>query len=320
MSDCEGCDVSYSEQLFRLAFDNANVGMCIVSLEGRLLRVNAEMSRMFGYSKAELEQMTVNDIAHPDSRTVSPAFIETAVKGSDHDHAKFDKDYIAKDGSTVHGQVSSSLVRDAAGKPLFFISHVLDVTLERRLASEVHQLAFYDPLTGLANRRLLLDRLAQTMAKSQRAGLYGAVMLLDLDDLKSLNDRHGHQAGDVMLAELAGRLSSCVRKTDTVARLGGDEFVVLFDELDADREGSATRARVVAEKIRTACEVPYELTLPADAGSSVVVSHVCTVSAGVVLFFDHEVTGQDLLNRADHAMYQAKTQGKNQVRFDGDLA
>ena len=316
----EDRDIRYSDELFRSAFDNANVGMCIVSLDGRLLRVNAEMSRIFGYDKAELESMTVNDIAHSDSRTVSPAFIGTAVNSSEHDHAKFDKDYIAKDGSTVHGQVSSSLVRDSAGTPLFFISHVLDVTLERRLASEVHQLAFYDPLTKLANRRLLLDRLTQTMAKSERTGLYSALMLLDLDNLKSLNDKHGHQAGDVMLAELASRLSSCVRKIDTVARFGGDEFVVVLDGLDSDLGRSAAQADVVAEKIRTTCEGPYALTVADDVASCVVVNHICTVSIGVVLFIDHDATDQDLLKWADHAMYQAKNKGKNLVQFHNYLA
>jgi diguanylate cyclase (GGDEF)-like protein/PAS domain S-box-containing protein len=212
--------------------------------------------------------------------------------------------------------------RDAAGKPLRAIGTHRDVTEQHEaeavrmaLQEQVHKMAFIDPLTQLPNRRLLDDRLSQALASSKRSGLYGALMFLDLDNFKPLNDAHGHVAGDLLLVEVARRLTAFVRETDTVARLGGDEFVVLLNELDVDKATSTEQARAVAEKIRGALAEPYQLTVTQPGDPVTTVEHHCSASIGVVLFVNHQSSQVDLMKWADAAMYQAKDAGRNVVRF-----
>lgn len=179
----------------------------------------------------------------------------------------------------------------------------------------ISKMAFYDALTQLPNRFLLNDRLEKTMAASKRSGLYGAVVFLDMDNFKPLNDTYGHDAGDLLLVEGARRISSCVREMDTVARFGGDEFVVVISELDADKAESATQAYIVAEKIRTALAEPYVLKVQRTGCPETTIEYQCTSSIGMVLFTNHEASMEDLLKWADIAMYQAKESGRNLIRL-----
>ena len=185
----------------------------------------------------------------------------------------------------------------------------------RESENQIRNLAFYDALTQLPNRRLLNDRLGQAMAASRRSGCYGAVMFLDLDNFKPLNDTYGHDMGDLLLTEVAHRFTHCVREMDTIARFGGDEFVVILSKLDADRERSIVQAGIAAEKIRAKLAEPYLLTRKQEDGTETTVEHRCTSSIGVVLFIDHEATQDDILKWADKAMYQAKESGRNRVSF-----
>jgi diguanylate cyclase (GGDEF)-like protein len=153
------------------------------------------------------------------------------------------------------------------------------------------------------------------MVASKRSGRYGAVMFLDLDNFKPLNDTHGHDMGDLLLIEVARRISRCVREIDTVARFGGDEFVVMLSVLDEDQELSTGQAAIVAEKIRIALAEPYLLTNKRADNTQITVEHHCTSSIGVVLFISNETSPEDLLKLADMAMYQAKEGGRNRVRF-----
>jgi diguanylate cyclase (GGDEF)-like protein/PAS domain S-box-containing protein len=423
-----------SEARFRLAFENANVGMCLVDLKGRLTRVNQQMCVLSGYSKVELESMDVNAIAHPDYKQVSPAFIQGALSAGE-DHATFEKVYLHKDGHAVYGFVSSSLLRNLAGEPLGFISHVMDITERKRadeklqlaasvftharegimitdakgqiidvnatftaitgygrdevlgrnprllssgrqdrafyvamwraledqghwsgevwnrrkdgemyaemltisavsgagnavvqyvalfsditqrktLEEQVQQLAFYDPLTHLPNRRLLSDRLAQALAHSGRCAQWGAIMFIDLDNFKPLNDAHGHGAGDLLLVEVAERLKRAVRGVDTVARIGGDEFVVVLGELGTDRDISSTQALALAQTLRLSLAEPYRLNLGQPDTLTGVVEHHCTASLGVVMYGPTDGDADQLLRWADMAMYQAKALGRNRV-------
>ncbi len=190
-----------------------------------------------------------------------------------------------------------------------------DIVERTRMEDQVRQLAFYDPLTHLPNRRLLNDRLSQTLLASKRSAFYGALMFMDLDNFKALNDKHGHSAGDLLLVEVASRLKACVREIDTVARFGGDEFVVLLDELALGQEESKLQAGVIAEKIRLALAETYVLSVERDAADAVTLVHRCTASVGVTLFIHSEASQDDILMRADAAMYQAKEQGRDRVQF-----
>ncbi len=185
---------------------------------------------------------------------------------------------------------------------------------------KIHNMAFYDALTQLPNRRLLEDRLAQTIAASKRSGFYGALLFLDLDNFKPLNDTHGHGAGDLLLVEVSRRINSCVREVDTVARFGGDEFVVVLSVLDADKDKSTIQASIVAEKIRAALSEPYVLNIRNEGEADASIEHHCTSSIGVVLFINHEARSEHILKCADIAMYQAKEAGRNSIRFyDADV-
>lgn len=220
------------------------------------------------------------------------------------------------------GQIFSALIAS-----ILFLSMALRLIWTKRKLNQEHdlvlqqqqeleQFAFYDTLTMLPNRRLLYDRLSQSMAASKRSGQYCALMYLDLDNFKPVNDTHGHVAGDLLLIEVARRLKSCVRETDTVARLGGDEFIVVLSELDTDRTESVSQAHVIAEKIRSTLSNPYLLTLPQKGRADSAIEHRCSTSIGMVLFLDHEADQDDILKRADAAMYQAKESGRNRICFN----
>ncbi|HEY8118313.1 MAG TPA: EAL domain-containing protein [Methylophilaceae bacterium] len=182
----------------------------------------------------------------------------------------------------------------------------LDITRRKEAEDKIEHLAFYDPLTGLPNRRLMQDRLQHSFAGGSRHQLYGALLFIDLDNFKTLNDTKGHNFGDHLLIMVAERLQSCVREGDTVARLGGDEFVVILENLSENAEQAATLAESVGDKILVAIDQPYLLQTE---------DYHCTASIGISLFRDQEITVDELLRRADTAMYQAKSYGRNTLRF-----
>jgi diguanylate cyclase (GGDEF)-like protein len=188
----------------------------------------------------------------------------------------------------------------------------------RDAQKEIHDLAYHDALTHLPNRRMLNDRIAQAMAVSKRKGSFGALMALDLDNFKPLNDTHGHVIGDMLLVEVAKRLTACMREIDTVARFGGDEFVVLLSELSTDKQQAVVQAERVAEKVRTTLAADYSLKVSKPDKPEVWIKHHCTASIGVALFIQKDPDEADLLKQADAAMYQAKDSGRNSIRFFQD--
>ncbi|MES2315906.1 MAG: EAL domain-containing protein [Pseudomonadota bacterium] len=181
-----------------------------------------------------------------------------------------------------------------------------DISPRKQAEEKIHHLAFFDALTGLANRRLLMDRLQAALAASARNRIHGALLFIDLDKFKTINDVLGHGVGDQMLVEVAARILACMRESDTVARLGGDEFVVLLPELDADIEVASQKTAMVAEKIRLALNAPYQLK-----GSA----HHSSPSIGVSLYLGNDESADVLLRQADMAMYKAKDAGRNTLRF-----
>lgn len=180
------------------------------------------------------------------------------------------------------------------------------------LAEQIRGMAYHDSLTKLPNRRLLRDRLEMALAAGRRQNSPGALLLLDLDNFKPLNDEQGHAAGDTLLKEVAHRLHGCVRETDTVARLGGDEFVVLLPALDQNPDVARKYAKDIAEKVVQSLGKPYHLD---GDGTGQAIEHQCTCSIGVTLFSGHETSQSRLIKRADAAMYQAKQQGRNRIVF-----
>ena len=232
-----------------------------------------------------------------------------------HDGGLYDLEFsvMPADGSPARRTHSLAILEsDAQGKPLLVLGFVQDITKSRMMEEQVRQMAFMDPLTGLPNRRLLLDRLEQALAASRRVEDFGALMFLDLDNFKPLNDQHGHRTGDLLLVEVARRLRACVRATDTVSRIGGDEFVVLLSDLTRDQGHAAEQASNIAEKICVALAQTYVL-----AGSNKLerTEHQCSASIGVVLIGPQHQNVEELLKWADATMYRAKEQGRNRFLF-----
>ena len=205
-------------------------------------------------------------------------------------------------------------VRD--GKVVKVVGYIADITERKKMEEEIRNMAYFDPLTALPNRRMLIDRLQHAMAGGARSGHYGALIYLDLDNFKPLNDTHGHAAGDLLLVEVAQRLLGCVRQTDTVARTGGDEFVVVLNDLSTDADTAAAECQRISAKILAALSAPYVLSLAHGASPAQVVEHHCSASVGATLFKGEALYWQDLMKKADAAMYQAKAAGRNRVQFD----
>jgi len=227
----------------------------------------------------------------------------------------FSVQHRAKNGRVLWGEVLAKPEYDAQGVLIGYHGTTRECTDRVRLENEVRQLAFFDPLTNLPNRRLLDDRLGQSMAVSKRSGNYGAVIVLDLDNFKTINDLHGHHVGDLLLLEVARRLVDCVRQKDTVARFGGDEFVVILGELSTDMLLSRQQASEVAEKIRASLAAQYQLVVTQTGQADAIVAHHGSASVGVALFLGQDASKNDILKWADAAMYQAKGAGRNATRF-----
>ena len=279
---------------------------------GRIVEANQAICQLHGYSKEELLQMSISDFELIESAEDTKRHIETIMREG---HHVFKSQHRCRDGRTIDVEISASLAFDAPGNIDAFHR---DITERNRMESHIRQMAFHDSLTKLPNRSLLNDRLTQAMAASKRSGFYGAMMFLDLDNFKPLNDAHGHEVGDLLLIEAADRLKGCVRKMDTVARFGGDEFVVMISELVADKDDSSAQARCVAEKIRVALSEPYHLTIKHDGKADTCVTHRCTASIGVALFVNQGTCPDDVLKWADTAMYQAKDSGRDTFRIYGE--
>jgi diguanylate cyclase (GGDEF)-like protein len=218
-----------------------------------------------------------------------------------------------KNGLVIWVDANGATLNPVTGETLWGF---IDITQQVQMEDQVRQLAFFDSLTGLANRRLFDDRLNQCIHWCKRSRRYGALLFLDLDNFKPLNDAHGHRAGDLLLMQVATRMKACVREIDTVARFGGDEFVVLLVELTGERATSVTEAAMVAEKIRAAIGRPFVLKLADDRDHEPrTAEHNCSASIGVAMFGENEATAENVLLLADKAMYEAKQHGRNQVWF-----
>jgi len=284
-------------------------GIMIFDPDRRILRVNGAFTRLTGYSAEEVIGQ------FPD-----------LLKSGQHDD-KFFRDRWEtlhrekywqgeiwnrhKDGKIYPVWLTTTAVSDEEGQVTHYVSVFTDITLRKEAEEQIHQLAFYDSLTKLPNRRLLMDRLNHSMASGVRSGEHGVILFIDLDNFKTLNDTKGHDVGDLLLVEVSQRLQACVRAGDTVARLGGDEFVVMLGSLSEEAEQAIAHAKVAGENIRESLSQPFLLR---DF------EYFSSCSIGISLFRAHDVSVDDLLKRADTAMYEAKAAGRNTLRFfDPDM-
>lgn len=299
-----------SESLFRTMFERHSAVMLLIDpIARKIVDANDAAAEFYGYPRACLRGMSVDRInAQPESE-VAP-LRQQAIRG---ERTNLVLDHSVADGTVRSVEVHISRM-DYRGRMLFF-SIVHDITERRQAENEIRRMAFYDPLTKLPNRRLLNERLDQVIHADKRSGRHAALMLLDLDNFKPLNDAHGHVVGDMLLVEVANRLRGCVREVDTLARIGGDEFVVVLGELTSDEEESVSQTHGVAEKVRSRLAAPYVLDVGEEDGNGRTVEYRCTSSIGVVVFVDCEAGGETVLRLADAAMYKAKESGGNQVRL-----
>lgn len=304
------------KEFFHLIAENLSDFIAVLDVEGRRLYNSPSYEQFFG-APEELRNTDSFAEIHPDDRErVKQVFRETVRTGQGQ---QIEYRFLMRDGSIRDMESRGSVIKDADGRvaQVVVVSH--DITERKQLQEQVRQMAFHDALTLLPNRRLFSDRLSQAMAAGSRSAVFGALMFLDLDNFKVLNDTYGHDVGDLLLIEVANRLKRGVRGMDTVARLGGDEFVVMLSRLDLDQAESTAQAGIIAEKLRLALAQPYRLSITVDGNSRTVIEHRCSASIGVALFDQCEASPGSILRQADAAMYQAKQAGGNRIRFfDGN--
>ncbi|MBA3024007.1 MAG: EAL domain-containing protein [Gammaproteobacteria bacterium] len=295
-----------SEARFRQMFEVHSSPMLLIDPEsGAIVDANNAAAAFYGYGEARMRQMNISDI----NTQTREELLHERQQALREERNFFVFPHRLADGSLRTVEVHSSPVEVDGRKLLFSIIH--DITERQRLEQQMHELAFYDVLTGLPNRRLLLDRLHKALATCDRTRRHAALMFLDLDHFKTLNDLHGHDIGDRMLFEVAQRLRTCIREEDSVARFGGDEFVVMLEALSNDTQEAVVQAETVAEKIRLALAQPY--LLPRDAGDPI--THHCSSSIGITIFREQSDGVEQLLKWTDMAMYRAKDAGRNSIRF-----
>jgi diguanylate cyclase (GGDEF)-like protein/PAS domain S-box-containing protein len=295
-----------------IAFES-HEGMMVTDADGVIIRVNDAFTRITGYTSEDAVGQT-------------PRLLKSDIHNDDYYAAMWDRISCTgawqgeiwnrrKNGEIFPAWAAITAVENEDGDVAYYVATYTDITLRKAAEHEINNLAYYDTLTHLPNRRMFVDRFSKVRAASKRSGRYGALMFIDLDNFKPLNDKYGHAAGDLLLVEVARRLVGCVREADTVARFGGDEFVVMLSELDTDKAESAVQAGVIAEKIRDTLSGAYTLTIQTGGHAIYTVEHRCTSSIGVVLFSGHETSEEELIRHADGAMYHAKEGGRNTIRF-----
>ena len=307
-----------SEERLSLVLRGTNDGFWDWDLAHNTLYYSPRWWIMLGYADGELADSPDlwRDLTHPDDLDrVNRVFSASITNEGNSYEVEFR--LLHQDGHYVSVLSRGFIQRDEQGKALRVTGANMDITERKQMEEQVRQLAFYDTLTQLPNRRLFNDRLSQTMAASKRSGGHGALLFIDLDNFKPLNDTQGHKVGDLLLIEVADRLKGCVREMDTVARFGGDEFVVILNELNVDKAKSILQAEVVAEKIRLTLSEPYRLVIQHNEQAATTIEHHCTASIGVAVFVDHGDRQDDVLKWADMAMYEAKKAGRNLIRFYG---
>ena len=300
-------EIGEAQERFRRAFEDAPIGMAVATLDGCFLEVNQALCAITGYAAEELTGTTFSRITHPEDVAADLEVMRALVAGEMRASAD-EKRYLRPDGSVVWVARSVTLVRDADGRPLHLLDQIQDITERRRFEHELRRLADHDPLTGLLNRRRFEQELERHVAEVARYGPRGALLVLDLDHFKYVNDVLGHHAGDELILCVAALLQDRLRSSDTLARLGGDEFAVLLPNADTGEAEHVAQTLVQA--------VREQATVTAAGRRRRV-----TTSIGIAPFGRGGATGEEVLIEADLAMYEAKEAGRDRyalVSPDGD--
>ena len=296
-----------SEQQLRAVFDNADVGIAMTGLDMQYLRVNDRYCRIVGYTQDELLRMRASDVNLEANIPAMQDFRERTLRGHP-SSATVEKQLVRKDGTYVWASVASSVVRASDGAPRYFIAVIQDISESKRAAEalktseeQFRRLAQYDILTGLPNRALLYDRLDRALSQARREQSMFAVLFIDIDRFKHVNDTLGHAAGDELLKQISQRFSKCIRNEDTVGRLSGDEFAIVLSRLMTPQD-----AATVATKLVDALNRPFQLQ-----GADLFV----TASIGITVYPTDSTDQDALIRNADVAMYRAKDRGRNNYQF-----
>jgi diguanylate cyclase (GGDEF)-like protein/PAS domain S-box-containing protein len=275
-----------------------------VHRNGRLIYVNAAAVQLLrGQAVGDIVGKQISDFLHPDDRQVALERAQQAMVQGNSLQLQEER-LVRLDGSVALVEIQSKSIQYDGAPAVYVVAH--DLSKRQEDEKTIHYLAFFDALTDLPNRRLLMDRLQQALLPSGEKQLFGALMLLDLDRFKDINDLMGHDIGDALLKQVAQRLRGCVRQNDSVARVGGDEFMVLLEPFARTAVDAAQYAETLASKIAVQLSRPYTLT---DA------SYASTPSIGIVVFQEGADSRDDAVRKADAAMYQAKAAGRNTIRF-----
>lgn len=282
--------------------DKTNDAIVIYDMNLMVKYWNKGAEALYGWSSGEIVNHPIHKLLHQDQNTLKKALKVLLEKGE----WKGDVTERHKRGNKLIIESHWTLMRDVSGKPKSIFSINSDITMRTNAEEEVRKLAFYDSLTSLPNRRLLLDRIEQALSFARRKAQFGAVVFIDLDNFKQLNDTLGHDKGDILLQEVAKRLKKCVRDHDTVARLGGDEFVILVEDLSVELEQAKSYVEAIGQKVLQALNNTFDF----DG-----YLHTSTPSMGVAIFSQHTNSVDEVLKQADIAMYQSKNAGRNRLTF-----
>jgi diguanylate cyclase (GGDEF)-like protein/PAS domain S-box-containing protein len=285
-----------SEDRFRRIFEDGPVGMALISPDMRVAQVNGAMCRMLGYSESELKATSIVDVTHPDDVAADVEQARLLTEGAISSY-KMEKRFVKKGGEVIWGELTATLIRDHNGEMVYGLGMVQDITARKRAEDTVRHLAFHDVLTGLPNRALLKDRLGMALAQAQRQAGTVAVMFLDLDRFKLINDTLGHSVGDDLLRNVGAQLQKLLREGDTVARVGGDEFTLILPNMTDTKD-----VIKAAQRILRSLSEPRML-----AGRDVRI----TASLGIAIYPEDGRDAETLLRNADTAMYRAKERGKD---------
>ncbi|MFZ6772723.1 bifunctional diguanylate cyclase/phosphodiesterase [Undibacterium sp. SXout7W] len=294
-----------------IAFESQQ-GMMITDKNGIILRVNQAFTNNTGYAPEDAIGRTAKILQSGRHTDTFYAEMEACIESTGRWQGEvWDK---RKNGEIYPNWLTISAVSGDDGVVTHYVNIDIDISARKAAEDQLHQLAFFDPLTQLPNRRLLLERLGHALSSSGRHPHGGAVMFLDLDNFKTLNDTMGHDVGDCLLIKVAERLKTSVRQSDTVARLGGDEFVVMLENFEAGSD-TVNQVKIAAEKLRAALDHPFQFVMNAGSDQQKTIDFHSTVSIGVSLFGGHQESVDEILKQADLAMYQAKDAGRNTIRF-----